>query len=132
MLYGTWGLEEGDIKEYGNAVHEAYFEWFKKANEGKYDKIEVEPHYVLAPLTAVPDIVYCKNGVCGVIEVKSYSTDKLDKAVPQLALYAYIMRQVGINIVQAYLVLRNAVLPQNVQFLYRNSGQFIQDAQDLD
>ncbi|MFP3313468.1 MAG: hypothetical protein RXO28_03020 [Thermocladium sp.] len=72
MLYGTWGLEEGDIKEYGNAVHEAYFEWFKKANEGKYDKIEAEPHYVLAPLTAVPDIVYCKNGVCGVIEVKIF------------------------------------------------------------
>jgi hypothetical protein len=124
ILHGTWALEdEGDIRDYGNAVHKAYFDWFVKMNKDKYDKIESEPHYVLAPLTAVPDIVYCKGNECGVIEVKSYSTDKLDKALPQLALYVYIMRRVGINVTQAYLVLRNAVLPYNIQFLYREGEQ---------
>jgi len=105
---------------YGEALHEAYTEWFVKENGKLYDKILIEPHYVLAPFTAKPDILYCLNGECGIIEVKSFSTDKLAKALPQLSMYAYILRSLGINLVQAWLVMRNAVLPFNPDALVRD------------
>jgi len=105
---------------YGEALHEAYTEWFVKENGRLYDTILIEPHYVLAPFTAKPDILYCLNGECGIIEVKSFSTDKLAKALPQLSMYAYILRSLGINLVQAWLVMRNAVLPFNPDALVRD------------
>jgi CRISPR/Cas system-associated exonuclease Cas4 (RecB family) len=105
---------------YGEALHKAYAEWFIRENGKLYDTILIEPHYVLAPFTAKPDIVYCLNGECGLIEVKGFSTDKLAKALPQLSMYAYILRSLGVNLVQAWLVMRNAVLPFNPDYLVRD------------
>ena len=102
---------------YGEALHRAYAEWFIRVNGKLYDRVLVEESFNLAPFSAKPDIVYCRANECGVIEVKGFSTDKLSKALPQLSMYAYILRSLGVNLVQAWLVMRNAVLPFNPDYL---------------
>jgi hypothetical protein len=89
-------------------------------NGSLYDRVLVEESFNLAPFSAKPDIVYCLNDECGVIEVKGFSTDKLAKALPQLSMYVYILRSLGVNLVQAWLVMRNAVLPFNPDALMRD------------
>jgi len=86
---------------------------------------------VLAPFTVKPDIFYCKANECGVIEVNGFSTDKIAKALPQLSMYAYILRSLGINLVQAWLVMRNAVLPFNPDYLVRD-GEPWHGCEELD
>jgi hypothetical protein len=67
---------------YGEALHRAYAEWFISVNGSLYDKILVESHFNLAPFTAKPDIVYCLNGECGLIEVKGFQRIRLPRRFP--------------------------------------------------
>jgi len=120
LLYGSWVLEgEEDGLEYGEAVHRAYEDWFIKANEGLYDEILLEAPFALAPLTLRPDILYRKGGEYGIVEVKSYGASRIDEAKPQLALYVYGLRSIGFNVVQAFIALRDAVVEEPVEELYK-------------
>jgi CRISPR/Cas system-associated exonuclease Cas4 (RecB family) len=118
LLYGSWVLEgEEDGLEYGEAVHRAYEDWFLKANGSLYDEVLLEAPFALAPLTLRPDILYRKGGEYGIVEVKSYSVNRIDEAKPQLALYVYGLRSIGLKVVQAFIVLRDAVVEEPVEEL---------------
>jgi CRISPR/Cas system-associated exonuclease Cas4 (RecB family) len=120
ILYGSWVLEgEEDGLEYGEAVHRAYEDWFLKANGSLYDEVLLEAPFALAPLTLRPDILYGKGGEYGIVEVKSYSVNRVDEALPQLALYVYGLRSLGFNVVQAFIALRDAVVEEPVEELYK-------------
>ena len=110
--------------EYGEAVHRAYEDWFLKANSGLYDEILLEAPFALAPLTLRPDILYGKNGEYGVVEVKSYGASRLSEAKPQLALYVYGLRSIGLKVVQAFIVLRDAVVEEDVDKLEALGGEW--------
>jgi CRISPR/Cas system-associated exonuclease Cas4 (RecB family) len=118
LLYGSWVIEgEEDGLEYGEAIHRAYEEWFVKANGSLYDEVLLEAPFALAPLTLRPDILYRKGDEYGVVEVKSYSVSRVDEAKPQLGLYVYGLRSIGFNVVQAFIVLRDAVVEENANEL---------------
>ena len=120
LLYGSWVLEgEEDGLEYGEAVHRAYEDWFVKANSALYDEVLLEAPFALAPLTLRPDILYRRGGEYGIVEVKSYSVNRIDEALPQLALYVYGLRSIGFNVVQAFIALRDAVVEEPVEELYK-------------
>ena len=125
LLYGSWVLEgEEDGLEYGEAVHRAYEDWFLKANSALYDEVLLEAPFALAPFTLRPDILYGKNGEYGIVEVKSYSVNRVDEAKPQLALYVYGLRSIGLKVVQAFLVLRDAVVEEPVEELEAIGGEW--------
>jgi len=118
ILYGSWVIEgEEDGLEYGEAIHRAYEEWFLRTNSALYDEILLEAPFALAPLTLRPDILYRKGGEYGVVEVKSYSVNRIDEAKPQLAVYVYGLRSLGFNVVQAFIVLRDAMVEEDVNEL---------------
>ena len=120
ILHGSWVIEGGeDGLEYGEAVHRAYEDWFLKANSGLYDEVHLEAPFALAPLTLRPDILYGKNGEYGVVEVKSYGASRLSEAKPQLGLYVYGLRSIGLKVTQAYLALRDAVVEEDVDELHK-------------
>jgi CRISPR/Cas system-associated exonuclease Cas4 (RecB family) len=120
LLYGSWVLEgEEDGLEYGEAVHRAYEDWFLRANSALYDEVLLEAPFALAPLTLRPDILYRRGGEYGIVEVKSYSVNRIDEALPQLALYVYGLRSIGFNVVQAFIALRDAVVEEPVEELYK-------------
>jgi|GEM_PF-1935086 len=125
ILHGSWVIEgEEDGLEYGEAVHRAYEDWFIKANSGLYDEVLLEAPFALAPLTLRPDIIYRKGDEYGVVEVKSYSVNRIDEALPQLAVYVYGLRSIGFNVVQAFLALRDAVVEEPVEELYKIGGEW--------
>jgi CRISPR/Cas system-associated exonuclease Cas4 (RecB family) len=120
ILYGSWVIEGSeDGLDYGNRIHKAYAEWFLKTNGSLYDDIKVEVAFALAPLTLRPDILYGKNGEYGIVEVKSYGAGRIDEALPQLSIYVYGLRTIGFNITQAFLVMRDAVVGESVDALYK-------------
>jgi len=119
ILYGSWVIEgEEDGLDYGNRVHKAYAEWFLKTNGSLYDKVHVEDAFIYPPFTLRPDILYGKNGEYGIVEVKSYGSNRIDEALPQLSIYVYGLRNLGFNITQAFLVMRDTVTSLNVEELY--------------
>jgi KaiC domain protein len=118
VIHGAWATED-DLKDttYGEAVHRAFFDWFIKYNN--YEIVQLEPHIVISRVSARPDIVYCNdNNECGVIEVKSFGLDatKVRVAKEQLAVYVYMLGQFA-TVEQAWLVLRDAVLPMRISEL---------------
>jgi KaiC domain protein len=118
IVHGSWATED-ELKDttYGEAVHRAFFDWFTKYNN--YEIVQLEPHVVIGRVSARPDIVYCNdNNECGVIEVKSYGLDatRVRVAKEQLAVYAYMLSQFA-TVEQAWLVLRDAVLPMKISEL---------------
>jgi KaiC domain protein len=118
IVHGSWATED-DLKDttYGEAVHRAFFDWFVKYNN--YEVVQLEPHIVISRVSARPDIVYCNdNNECGIIEVKSFGLDatKVRQAREQLAVYAYMLSQFA-TVEQAWLVLRDAVLPMKISEL---------------
>jgi len=119
ILYGSWVIEgEEDGLDYGNRVHKAYAEWFLKTNGSLYDKVHIEEAFIYPPFTLRPDILYSKNGEYGIIEVKSYGSNRIDEALPQLSIYVYGLLNIGIPLKQAYLALRDAVVEGDVDGLY--------------
>jgi len=132
ILYGSWVIEGGeDGLDYGNRVHKAYAEWFLKTNGSLYDKVHIEEAFIYPPFTLRPDILYGKNGEYGIIEVKSYGSNRIDEAMPQLSIYVYGLLNIGIQLKQAYLVLRDAVVSQDVNALYemgRYHYNYLRDA----
>jgi CRISPR/Cas system-associated exonuclease Cas4 (RecB family) len=119
LLYGSWVIEgEENGLEYGEAIHKAYEDWFIKANSALYDEVLLEAPFALAPFTLRPDILYRKGDEYGVVEVKSYGASRLSEAKPQLGLYVYGLRSIGLKVTQAYLALRDAVVEEDVDGLY--------------
>ena len=127
LLYGSWVLEgDEDGLEYGEAVHRAYEDWFLKTNSALYDEVLLEAPFALAPLTLRPDILYGKNGEYGIVEVKSYGASRLSEALPQLAVYVYGLRSIGLKVTQAFLVLRDAVVEEGVEELHKIGGEWFE------
>jgi len=128
LLYGSWVLEgEEDGLEYGEAVHRAYEDWFVKANSALYDEVRLEAPFALAPFTLRPDILYSKNGEYGIVEVKSYGASRVDEAKPQLALYVYGLRRLGLKVTQAFLALRDAVVEEDANELEAIGGEWFRE-----
>ena len=131
VVHGSRVTNE-DLKDttYGEAVHRAYYDWFTRHNR-HYGKIALEPHIVIGRVTARPDIVYCNNeGECGVVEIKSYGLDKLSTARMQVAVYAYMLNQF-VGVAQAWLVLRDAVLPLRVSELVELGRELFEELRRL-
>jgi KaiC domain protein len=127
IVHGSWATED-DLKDttYGEAVHRAYYDWFVKYNN--YEIVQLEPHIVISRVSAKPDIVYCNdNNECGIIEVKSYGLDatKVRQAKEQLAVYVYMLSQFA-TVEQAWLVLRDAVLPMKISELVGLGGELFE------
>jgi KaiC domain protein len=132
VIHGAWATDD-DLRDttYGEAVHRAFFDWFVKYNN--YPIVQLEPHIVITRVSAKPDIVYCNdNNECGIIEVKSYGLDasKVRQAKEQLAVYVYMLNQFA-TVEQAWLVLRDAVIPMRVSELVGLGGGLFEELRRL-
>jgi KaiC domain protein len=132
VIHGAWATED-DLKDttYGEAVHRAFFDWFVKYNN--YEIVQLEPHIVIGRVSGKPDIVYCNdNNECGIIEVKSYGLDamKVRQAKEQLAVYVYMLSQFA-TVEQAWLVLRDAVIPMRVSELVELGRELFEELRRL-
>jgi len=61
------------------------------------------------------------------VEVKSYSVSRIDEAKPQLAVYVYGLRSIGLKVVQAFLALRDAVVEEPVDELEALGGEWFRE-----
>jgi hypothetical protein len=64
------------------------------------------------------------------VEIKSYGLDKLSTARMQVAVYAYMLNQF-VSVAQAWLVLRDAVLPMRVSELVELGRELFEELRRL-
>lgn len=98
----------------GKVMHAVYEDWFRRVNPS----YEVYAEMMLddGVLAGQPDIVYCMDGECGLIEIKATWRDLkdpsyLERVKRQLAAYQYLLTKAGFNIREAYIVTMTKVHP---------------------